>query len=158
MTHRFDELFAVVPEDGITVSPDEDGFIARLVVQQGPTPLALAASAGAWGAAAGTVAWWLGESWGMQRLIFGCVLIFGLLWTGLRVGKSFLPVEVGVARGELTFFGERLPKQLVGGVMYERGVLTVRRTDGAEVGAVEGVDAASGAWVVRAVALWLEER
>jgi len=146
-----EELFQVVPEDGIVVHDEADGFHARFspapAVPKGP----LAAVVVGWGAICGAVAWVAGDVAELRMLIFAGGMVLGLLMFAFRLGQGFMPVEVAASGGVLYFDGDRRPLTQLGGATLDGDVLRVRDVDGAVVGEVFGVSDPVGGWLVAAI-------
>jgi hypothetical protein len=150
----FEQLFRRVPELGIEVSAEVDGFSARLQPNP-PTPwLRIGVSAVAWLSVAGVVAWLAGDSAELRRLLFGSILIFGLLLSAFRAGKSFMPVEVAASADVFYFDGERYPRAALGAFHLDVHDLVLCDPRGGELHRVVGIGPSVAAWLAEALAHW----
>ncbi len=146
-----EELFKVVPEDGIVVHDEVDGFHARFSPAPAIAKGQLAVFVVGWGAICGAVAWIAGDVFELRMLIVAGGMALGLLMYAFRLGQGFMPVEVAASKGVLYFDGDRRPLTQVGGVALDGDVLRVRDVDGAVVGEVFGVSEPVGGWLVAAI-------
>ena len=150
-------LFDRVPEHGIVVRDEADGFHAR--VQPAP-PIPWAQTAGlvaVWATVCGAIAWWAAPQAELRGLIWGGGMVFGALMFVFHMGRGYFPVEVAASRGVLYVDGQRRPLTQVGTVEYRGIDLKIHAADGVLLGEIHGVGPSVAGWLVDAIALMKEE-
>ncbi len=140
-----------VPEHGIVVRPEGQGFYARAWPRP---PLGVLPLAGVMlglvliGVVASRLA---GEAPALRvQVVLGTVL-FGMLIAAVLYGYGFVPVEVSADDDTLYWAGERFPIGLVGSCRPEGGRLVLRGRDGRELGTIAHLRPEVAQWIGRAV-------
>ncbi len=151
MSSVMDELFKMVPEDGIVVRDDADGFHARFTPLPPISYPRMGGALAAWGVVCAVVAYVAGDRWELQRLIWGGSMAFGTLMYMFNLGRSFMPVEIAASHGVLYIDGDRRPLTLVRGATLEGIDLVIRASDGSVIAQIHGVTRAVGGWLVEAI-------
>lgn len=150
-------LFAEVPELGIMVRDEADGFHAR-VSPAPPIPWRQTfVLGGLWTALCVGVAYALTGGTGPAAMIVAGGVLFGALLYGFQIGQGYFPVELAVSNGVMYVDGHRRPLDQVKGAILEGMHFEVLAVDGSVIGAIDGVTEEVGQWLVRAVAHMVRE-
>jgi len=150
-------LFDSVPEDGIVVRDEADGFHARFTPLPPIPTTQVAGALAVWGLLCAVVAFFATDKGELQALIFAGGMSFGALMYAFHLGRGFFPVEVAASKGTLYFDGDRRPLSQIRTVELDGIDLRVTTVEGAVVGEVHGVPTSVGEWLVAAIQLMMDQ-
>jgi hypothetical protein len=140
-----------IPEHGIVVRPEGEGFYARAWPRPrlGLAPFAaVVIGLSAIGFVASRIA---GEAPALRFQVVTGTVLFGLLIAGVLFGYGFVPVEVSADDETVYWAGERFPIALVGSCRAEERRLVLRGRDGRELGSIAHLRPEVALWLGRAV-------
>lgn len=140
-----------VPERGLVVRPQGEGFYARV----SPRP---AAPWGRWGAVMAAMAAVgvalaaaIADDGWLAAEIVACVALFGALLLGFSHGAGYFPVEITADDRLVVWGGDRFPVESVVDCVAEGRTLRLVGAGGRVLAEIEGVEPEVGRWLSLAV-------
>ncbi len=146
-----------VPENGVTVRDGDDGFVARIWPAPPVNWRMAGAGAVAFGALAAAGAASVDDHGTLRLQVALSVLLFGTLLIGVHHASGYMPREIGVERGSLSWNGERIPWTRVADAQVEGLTLTVVDDHGAPLAQLYGARPEVAKWLAEELQAAIEE-